>query len=122
MITIEELGEQLAKYNRQFKKEVFEVVCEEYNFIKGEYIDNLSENIWLAKLIDNLILFETKKGKKYYVASTLLDYDSILQYLKDYNFAGYSMILSDSNYWNYASTTILCDYEMLNEEVQINEK
>ena len=71
MITIEELGEQLAKYNRQFKKEVFEVVCEEYNFIKGEYIDNLSENIWLAKLIDNLILFETKKGKKYYVASTL---------------------------------------------------
>lgn len=45
MITIEELGEQLAKYNRQFKKEVFEVVCEEYNFIKGEYIDNLSENI-----------------------------------------------------------------------------
>ena len=49
-------------------------------------------------------------------------YDSILQYLKDYNFAGYSMILSDSNYWNYASTTILFDYEMLNEEVQINEK
>ena len=47
----------------------------------------------------------------------MLDYDSILQYLKEYNFAGYSMILSDSNYWNYASTTILFDYEMLNEEV-----
>ena len=120
MVEIKELEEQLSIYNSQFRRDDFEILCEEHNFVKGEYLENLNVNWWLAKLIDHLIIFETGKGEKYYVSNTFLDLDDIWQNIKDYDLAGYAMIIKN-NFWHKNCIPILFDYERLNEAVILNE-